>query len=80
MEFLLIILGVVLMILFFLNLKSAALALCRIAGGFLFLIIYNYSAQMISFPAVGINLITAVVCGFLEIPGLVLLICCRLFL
>ena len=80
MNFLLIILGIILTVLFFLNIKSAATLLCRILGGFLLLLIYNSLSQAVSLPSVGINLITAVLCGFLEIPGLGLVICCHFFL
>ncbi|MBQ3023496.1 MAG: pro-sigmaK processing inhibitor BofA family protein [Clostridia bacterium] len=74
MDYLFILLGITLCALFFLNMKSAANILCRIVGGFLFLIIYNTIAPMLSFPAVGINLVTASLCGILEIPGAILLI------
>ena len=73
MNFLLYILGIVLCVLFFLNIKSAADILCRIVGGFLFLIIYNTFAPMIALSPIGANLITATVCGTLEIFGFLLL-------
>ena len=75
-----IILAMVLTTLLFLNIKSAAIAVCRIAGGFALLLIYNSLAQFISLPAVGINIVSSALCGFLELPGLGVLICCRLFL
>lgn len=67
-------LGILLCALFFLNIKSAADILARIVGGFLFLIIYNTFAPMLSLSTVGANIITASVCGFLEIHGAILLI------
>ena len=74
MEFLLIIIAVVLGGVFFLNMKRTALILCRIVGGFLFLLLYN----ALPLPSVGINLVTAAVCGVLEIPGWLLLLCLNL--
>lgn len=74
LDYLLIFLGIILCVLFFLNIKSAANILCRIVGGFLFLILYNTVAPMVSLSTVGVNIITAAVCGFLEIFGVLLLI------
>ena len=73
LDFLLPGLGAVLCILFFLNIKSAANILCRIVGGFLFLIIYNTAAPMLSLAPIGANLITAAICGVLEVFGFLLL-------
>lgn len=80
MEILLIILGAVLTVLFFLHIKSAADLLCRIVGGFAFLIIYNSAAPFISLPALGINAISAVLCGILGLPGGAMLILLNIFL
>ncbi len=68
-----IILGIILTVLFFLHIKSAADILCRIIGGFAFLYIYNSVAY--GLPLLGINVISAAVCGILGLPGLGLLIC-----
>lgn len=80
MEILLIILGAVLTVLFFLHIKSAADLLCRIVGGFAFLIIYNSAAPFIFLPALGINAISAVLCGILGLPGGAMLILLNIFL
>lgn len=74
LDYLFIFLGIILCVLFFLNIKSAANILCRIVGGFLFLILYNTIAPMASLSTVGVNLATATVCGFLDVSGAVLLI------
>ena len=74
MELFLIVIAIVLGVVFFLNMKSTALILCRIVGGFLFLLIYN----SLPLPTVGINLVTAAVCGVLEVPGWLLLLCLNL--
>lgn len=68
-----IILGIILTVLFFLHIKSTADILCRIIGGFAFLYIYNSVAY--GLPLLGINVISAAVCGILGLPGLGLLIC-----
>ena len=73
MDYRMFFLGIVLCVLFFLNIKSAANILCRIVGGFLFLIIYSTFAPMISLAPIGVNLITATICGTLEIFGFLLL-------
>lgn len=80
MEILLIILGIVLTVLFFLHIKSAADLLCRIVGGFAFLIIYNSVAPYISLPALGINLVSAILCGILGLPGGAMMVLLNLFL
>lgn len=74
------ILGLVLTVLFFLNIKSAADILCRIAGGFALLIIYNSLAPMLSLTAVGINAASALICGIMGFPGGLLLLCCSFLL
>ena len=78
MEILYIILGVVLTVLFFLNIKNAADLLCRIIGGVSLLIIYNTVFH--GLPAVGINLISGTVAGLLGLPGGLLIILLGLFL
>ncbi len=74
LNFLIFFLGIILCTLFFLNMKSAANILCRIVGGFLFLILYNTLAPMLSISTVGVNIVTAAVCGTLEIFGVFLLV------
>ena len=78
MKILYIILGVVLTVLFFLNIKNAADILCRIIGGVGFLIIYNTVFHGLS--AVGINLVSGSVAGLLGLPGGLLIILLGLFL
>ena len=78
MEILYIILGVVLTVLFFLNIKNAADLLCRIIGGVCFLIIYNTAFPFL--PEAGINLVSGTVAGLLGIPGGLLIIFLGVFL
>jgi len=78
MEFLLIIIALVLGVLFSFNIKSTAAILCRIAGGFAFLLVYNSVAPHIGLPPVGINIISSAICGILGVPGGLLLICLNL--
>ena len=78
MEILYIILGVVLAVLFFLNIRSAADILCRITGGIGVLILYNTIFP--NLPTAGINLISGIVVGILGIPGGIAVLCLRLFL
>lgn len=74
------ILGIVPAVLFFINIRNAADVLCRIIGGFAFLIIYNMLAPAFSFMPVGINLISSAVAGIIGIPGWILLLCCNCLL
>lgn len=76
----LLILGLVLLLLFFLNIKSAADVLCRIIGGFAVLLIYNHLAGIFSLDIVGINLFSALIAGVMGLPGGILLFCAALFL
>ena len=78
MEFLLIIIALVLGVLFTLNIKSTAAILCRIAGGFAFLLIYNSVAPHLNLPPIGINIISSAICGILGVPGGLLLVCLNL--
>ncbi|MBE7034270.1 MAG: hypothetical protein E7406_08610 [Ruminococcaceae bacterium] len=78
MEFLLIIIALVLGAVFSFNAKSTAAILCKVAGGFAFLLIYNSIAPRIGLPSVGINIISSAVCGILGVPGGLLLICLNL--
>ena len=73
-----IILGIVLTVLFFLNIKNAADILCRIVGGMGILIVYN--TVMTSSTQVGINLVSAIIVGLLGLPGGLLLLCLTVFL
>ena len=72
--------GILLTVLFFLNIKNAAEFLCRIIGGFFFLYIYNTVAPMLTLPLLGINVISATVSGLLGLPGSLLLLCLVFFL
>lgn len=74
MDFLLIFLGSLLFVLFFANIKNAAALLCRVAGGFVFLVLFNTLSPLVSLAPVGANIVSAFLCGVLEIPGAVLLI------
>ena len=80
MDILLIAAGVLLAVLFFLNLKTAADVLCRIIYGFGILLIYNSAAPLLGFSAIGINLVTSLIIGILGIPGWIMLFCCTVFL
>ena len=75
-----IILGAILTALFFLHIKSAADLLCRIVGGFAFVLIYNSIASVLPLPTLGVNAVSALLCGILGIPGGALLLCLNLFL
>jgi len=72
--------GILLLTLFFFNIKKAVDILCRIIGGAFFLIFYNNLVPFIPLPLLGVNLISSTVCGVLGVGGWILLICCRLFL
>jgi len=76
----LIILGVILTVLFFLNVKNAADILCRIIGGFAVLLIYNRFAGVFSLETTGINLISSFIAGILGLPGGILLFCATVLL
>ena len=80
MNFLIVFLGLLLLVLFFFNIKKAADILCRIIGGAFFLMLYNRLIPFIPLPLLGVNLISSAVCGTLGIGGWALLICCRIFL
>ena len=80
MDMLILLLGVILVVLFFLNIKNAADLLCRIVGGFALLLIYNAAAPHLSLQPVGINLISALFTGIMGAPGTVLLVCAAAFL
>ena len=74
MNFLLYILGIILCVLFFLNIDTAAKLLLKITGSFAVLFIYNALAAQFSFVQVGINLITASTLAVLNLPGGILLL------
>ncbi len=78
MGFLLIVFAIALGVVFFLNIKSSALILCKVAGGFIFLLIYNSIAPRIGMPVLGANLLSASICGILGVPGGLLLLCLNL--
>jgi len=68
--------AVVLTVLFFLNIRSASDILCRIAGGFAVLMLYNTLSAVLPVSPVGINLISSAVSGIMGLPGAILLILC----
>ena len=78
MKILLLVAAVCVAVLYYTNIKTASSVLCRITGGFLFLFIYNTIAPHIALPLLGINMISAAVCGLLGLPGGVLLLCLSL--
>ncbi len=80
MDVLLIFGGALLLALFFLNMRTAADVLCRIICGFMILLLYSSVAPAAALPIVGVNLITALIIGFLGIPGGILLLCTAAFL
>ena len=73
MKILLTVAAIVVAVIYSVNINRAAKVLCRVAGGFAFLYIYNSVAY--GLPLLGINVISAAVCGILGLPGLGLLIC-----
>lgn len=66
------ILGLTLLVLFFLNINTAAQMLCKIAGGLS--ILFLYAPLSCFLPPVGINLLTASVLAVFNLPGGVLLV------
>ncbi len=80
MKSLLLILGAVLIILFFLNIKPASEVLCRILCGFCVLIAVNSALVFFSSQALGINLITALLTGILGAPGVIFILAAALIL
>ena len=75
-----ILLGAVLALVFFLNIKPAAEVLCRIVCGFALLLCYNMVAAPLSWVTIGINLISSLIVGIFGFPGGVMLILASLFL
>lgn len=73
MNTLFIILGVILALLFFLNIKPASEVLCRIVCGFAVLIGYNAVAPALLLVPIGINLISALLIGIFGAPGAIML-------
>ena len=80
MNVLYIIMGLLLTVLFFINMKTASDILCRIIGGFSALFVYNTIASFVSLTLIGVNLASALVCAILGIPGGLLLICAAVLL
>lgn len=78
MEILYIILGVVLTVLFFLNIKNAAGILCRTVGGVVTLILY--SSVFPALPIIGINIVSGAIVGMLGLPGGLLIFCLGMLL
>ena len=73
MNTLFIILGAILALLFFLNIKPASEVLCRIVCGFAGLIGYNAVAPALFLVPIGINLISALLIGIFGAPGAIML-------
>ena len=80
MKSLLLILGGVLTVLFFLNIKPASEVLCRILCGFCVLIAVNSALVFFSSATVGVNLITALLTGIFGAPGVIFILAAALIL
>ena len=80
MDSVLTILGVLLALLFFLNIRPASEVFCRIICGFSVLIALNSVAMLFSPVRVGVNLITALIIGVFGAPGGALIFAVTLFL
>lgn len=80
MDSVLTILGMLLALLFFLNIKPASEVFCRILCGFSVLIALNSAFMMFSPVRVGVNLITALIIGIFGAPGGALVYAVTLFL
>lgn len=80
MKNVLLILGAVLSVLFFLNIKSASEVFCRILCGFLALIALNSVLVFFSSVTLGVNLVTALITGIFGAPGIMLIFAAALIL
>ena len=80
MKSLILILGAVLSLLFFLNVKPASEVFCRIVCGFLVLIALNSVLMLFSSVTLGVNLITALITGILGAPGIIFIFATALIL
>ncbi len=80
MKSLLLILGTVLCLLFFLNIKPASEVLCRILCGFCVLIAVNSVLVFFSSVSLGVNLITALITGIFGAPGIIFILAAALIL
>lgn len=80
MKSLLLILGGVLTVLFFLNIKPASEVFCRILCGFCVLIAVNSALVFFSSATVGVNLITALLTGIFGAPGVIFILAAALIL
>ena len=80
MKSLLIILGAVLSLLFFLNIKPASEVFSRMICGFCVLIAVNSALMFFSSLTVGVNLITALITGTFGVPGVVFVLAAALVL
>ncbi|MBR1970089.1 MAG: pro-sigmaK processing inhibitor BofA family protein [Clostridia bacterium] len=80
MKSLLIILGVILGALFFLNIKSASEVFSRIICGFCVLLVINSALVLFSAQTLGINLITALITGIFGAPGVIFILAAALIL
>ena len=75
-----IMLGAVLVLVFFLNIKPAAEVLYRIICGFAVLLCYNMAAAPLSWIPIGINLISSLIVGVFGLPGGMMLLLASKFL
>lgn len=80
MNTLFIMLGAVLALIFFLNIKPAAEVLCRIVCGFAVLLCYNMAAAPLSWVPIGINLVSSFIVGVFGLPGGMMLFLAAMFL
>lgn len=73
MESLLLIMGFILALLFFTNIRPASEVLCRILCGFAVLIGLNTASAAFTSVTVGVNILTALIVGIFGAPGAALL-------
>ena len=73
-------LGGLLALIFFLNIKPAAEVLCRITCGFLLLVCYNAVAYPLLLSPIGVNLISSLIVGVFGLPGGLMLYAAAIFL
>ena len=80
MNTLFIMLGAVLALVFFLNIKPAAEVLCRIICGFAVLLCYNMVVAPLYWVPIGINLLSSLIVGIFGLPGGMMLFLSAMFL
>lgn len=72
--------GIALGVPILLNMRCAAEALCRAAVGFFALLGYNMISAAAGLAPVGVNALSAMIVGFLGLPGGALLVAAEKFL